>query len=785
MSRLIDARWKGPGALGHLPPLGVLCVVLALGLSAVGDYGLAHDQRTQYRIGHFTVEYVLGESTKLLRSNFRYYGAAFELVLQAGERLLGLTEENHIYLSRYILSHCFFLGGAFACYLLAYRLFQSRLLAMFAMLLFLFHPRLYGHSFYNSKDGPFLSMFMIALVLAHGALRTRRIRAYAGLGLWIGLIGSIRPAAFLLVLLVPLVRCVDFVRGTARERTQLLMAAVVLSLASFAACVAALPHLWGDPIARFVKWFATMSDHPHVVDSLFLGNRIINDDRPWSYVPVWFSVTTPPVVTVLAILGGLTIGRRLLRDPLGAPSEGVRGFEMLLVASVLVPVVLVAFWVGNVYNGWRQLYFVYGPVCLFASAGLGWLVQCHGRRFSILAAVVAGLGLVPMVVWIAILHPHQNVYFNFLVDRKTPEHLRTQFDMDYWAVSQKEAIEALLDLRPEGTVPISGIMTASVRVLPAQQRSRIVRTKDFSAYFPSDYRYWWGQGDDEGSTYVRPIYVRQVYSNTLYAILRLQVDDFEGSRYQSDYRDALANPPVAVGGGFRVYWDGETVTYIGEDCRPADLEPALYHINEIRHLGRFFLHVVGDAKDDTALSGQYFHNEDFHFRHRGIVFNEGERRICMARAPLGGYTVDVIRTGQLDIDGLPAWSVQLSAADPAALEQVLRRVAALEPTARGGYDVYMDDGALVYVKQPCGEEDRAPAFFLHVVPFDLREVASEAEQGFVNRDFTFATHGAMFADTCVLRARLPPFRAREVRTGQYNNDREIWRVELAVANGGA
>ena len=486
----------------HFPPLCVLPIALAFGIVIAGDFGLAFDQLTQYRIGHSTVEYVLGESNKLLRSNWRYYGAAFEVALQAGERLLGLTDDQHIFLSRYLLSHCVFLGGAFASYLLAYRLFQNRLLATFAMLFFLCHPRLYGHSFYNSKDGAFLSMFMIALVLAHGALRTGRIRSYAGLGLWIGLSGSIRPMAFLLVMLVPLAQCVDLVRGSARERVRLLLAAICVALASAAACFAALPYLWGDPFARFVEWLALMSDFPGGTSSLFLGEVIRTDDRPWSYIPVWFSVTTPPVVTALAILGGLVVGGRLVRDPAGALSGRahaehacrVCGFGALLVASSLVPVV-VTLWVGNIYNGWRHLYFVYGPVSLLACAGLAWLLQCNGKRFSALTVIVATFGLAPVVFWIAILHPHQNVYFNFLVDRKTPERLRTQFDMDYWTVSQKEAIETLLDLLPQGRVPIAGMMARSIRIMPAKQRSRIVHSEDFSAYLSTDYRYRpWSRG---------------------------------------------------------------------------------------------------------------------------------------------------------------------------------------------------------------------------------------------------------------------------------------------------
>ena len=332
----------------HLPALCVLAIAFAFGVAGAPDYGLANDQLTQHRVGQFTVEYVLGESENLLRHNLRYYGAAFEVALRAVERASGLTDDQHVFFSRYILSHTFFLVGAFACYLLAVRLFSSRLLAMFAMLFFLCHPRLFGHSFFNSKDTPFLSMFLIALLLAHSALRSGNIRAYAGLGAWIGLIGSIRPVAFLLVALVPMVNVVSFVRGSGRERARLLLSTSALTLMSIMALFLALPYLWADPLPRFSEWIMLMFNHTHVVGSLFLGELTNTDARPWSYIPVWFSITTPPMVTMLALLGAAALVVGLFRKPRGGRRAAPVGFWLLLAMSVLVPAVVFTLFVGNI-----------------------------------------------------------------------------------------------------------------------------------------------------------------------------------------------------------------------------------------------------------------------------------------------------------------------------------------------------------------------------------------------------------------------------------------------------
>ena len=781
MSWRKDQTWWHTGsAWRHLPALCALALVFAFAPFAASNYGLAHDQTTQYDVGKFTVEYVLGESDNLLRHSLRYFGSAFEVVLRAVERGLGLTDVQHVYLSRYILSHGFFLLGAFACYLLAGRLFSSRLLAMFAMLFFLCHPRLYGHSFFNSKDTPFLGMFLIALLLAHGALRRGNIRAYAGLGVWIGVIGSIRPIAFLLVVLVPLASVVDFARGSKRERTRLLLSAATLVLASGAALFLAMPYLWGDPYARLGEWLGLMWTRPGHMQLLFLGEPIDSNDRPWSYVPVWLAITTPPVVLVLALFGAVVLTARLLQDARRGRANA-RRFEVLLILSVLVPLAVTPF-VGNLYNGWRHFYFVYGPACLFACAGLAWLRQAVGRRFASLAAGVCAVGLASAVCWIAKLHPHEHVYFNFLVDRKTPERLRTRFDMDYWTVSHKEALEFLLAAHPNGRIPVVGPIVQSIPVLPKQSRNRVFPSTDFAAYFASDYRYWWGNGPSEGSTYAEPAHVYKVFSNTLYAVVRLQVDDFADTKYAADLSAALATPPVAENTPFAVHWDGEAITYLAEDCRPADVEGGMYGGTPAQPAGRFFLNVVGDSKNGLAWAARYHHNEDFQYRHRGVVLRDGNKRLCMARVALDRYTVDALRTGQLDGAFTPTWTVRMATATPSVLAAALARVGAREPEARGRYDVYLDDGALLYVKEGCREEDRTVPFFVHVVPLDLRAApAAVAERGFINRGFGFATHGTVLGDTCVLRVRLPPFPARVAHTGQYVRDRgELWRVAVAL-----
>ena len=777
----------------HGCALVVLAAILAFGFAAADGYGLASDQRIQKQIGQLTVDFVLGENTRLLSENdFRYYGAAFEIGLLAFERALGLTDTRHVYLSRYLLSHAFFLAGAFACYLLACRLFKNRALAIFAMLLLVCHPRMYGHSFFNSKDVPFLSMFMIALLMAHEALRRSGrvgrcriawgdVGAFAGLGAWLGLAGTIRPMAFLLVALVALVRCADFLQADRPGRVRMLVCSGALALASGAAFFAGLPYLWGDPLMRFAEWLGLMSDHPNIELLMFLGESVISSDRrPLAYVPLWFVVTTPPFVTLLALFGGVALCARLAALPRQALADASVRFGVLLAACVLVTLTVVTFAVGNIYNGWRHLYFIYGPMCLGAAGGLAWFSRNAGRRLTALAGAVAAIGLACTVAWTVRLHPHEHVYFNFLVDRKTPERLRTQFRFDYWHVQFKEALEFLLDARQarQGTITVqSETLWPHVALLRPEQRRRFA-TGPFPEFVDMDYYYYFGENKE---SYVRPFHVRKALSNTLYALAQVEADLDGKNRYSADYREAKATPPTAVG-PFNVHWNRHAITYLRENCEPEHVGARLER--------KFFLHIFGDNGDDGDNSapeavGRYRHNEDFPFYHRGVVLRSGgsgDSRICMARVDLRQCEVDAIHTGRLDARGNVAWFREVGRVDSALLRRALSRVRDTAPTAVGGFNVYLDDGALVYVKEECSAADRARPFFLRVVPFGLAAMpVPVARRGFaVDRGFSFATHGAVLDGVCVALARLPPFRARGYGTGQLGTGEggRSWRVDI-------
>ena len=200
MDNLPNRLSQTPAFLARRAHLIALALFAIVGLIVLDDYGIGTDEKAQREIGYAAFNYILGDADALIKGHFdRLYGVALEVPLVVIERLLGLEDPRAIYLSRHLLTHLLFLAAGFFAWLLAYRLFGNRLVALLAMLLFLLHPRIYAHSFFNSKDPVFLSAFMVALYLAHRAFRRDGVWAFALCGAGAALLVNIRIMGFILL----------------------------------------------------------------------------------------------------------------------------------------------------------------------------------------------------------------------------------------------------------------------------------------------------------------------------------------------------------------------------------------------------------------------------------------------------------------------------------------------------------------------------------------------------------------------------------------------------------
>ncbi len=752
----------------HLIALAIFAIV---GIAILEDYGTATDEGAQRRIGNASFNYILGDADALPENVNRYYGAAFEVPLIAVERLFRLETHRAVHLSRRAIAHAFFLIGGFFAWLLAYRLFGSRLIALFAMLLFLLHPRLYAHSFFNTKDLPFLSMFMVALYLTHRAFRRDSLRAFVLCGVSAGLLANIRIVGVFLPPIVLGALAMDAVAAMRRgggggEKRALANAAAFFG--AFAVVLyAARPLLWRNP-AELVDIFRLMSQHTTIPQTLFRGEIVQYPNVPWDFVPTWILITAPPAALILAALGIAAVARLCAAHWRGMLANTTARFGLLTIAFLIIPVAAVIALNSNLYNDWRHMYFLWAPICVLAAFGMN-LIMDAAKTPPLRAAACAliALGIALTAVQIVRLHPYQQEYFNPLAAKDS---LADRWQMNYWGVVYKEALDELLKMRPSGRIAVMSIddkrlsMLTDMRLLTEEERSRFL----VSPKFPS---FRIVEGDGGGA----PVFWRrEVYGVPLVSIVdeRAESDAFARATYAA----AKASAPNASGGGFDVYADDKTLIYIKEDC--AEEDPR----------ARFWLSIFPENPEDLPperRAAGFEHDAlNFDFSKRDPAFAAFDGK-CLLIRDMPHYPARHVETGKFAPAGEKSALRSGEIILPDYYKRRLRQAESSgEPALRSDFDVYLEGDSLLYIRKDCAAANARGRFFLSVFPQNPADLPPNRRAAGFDHDslnFAFPEHGAILDGDCVIIRDLPDYPISRMETGQWiPNEGELWRGEIAL-----
>ena len=731
----------------HWGALLALALFLAVGLAVLDDYGVTWDEGEQVLTAQYNLDYIMRADAGIvelgrIHAHGVFYGAAFELPLLLVERAFGIQDYRGIHLTRHLLTHLFFLVGGLFAYLLARRLSGDSAVGLFTMLIFLLHPRLYAHSFFNSKDIPFLVLFAVVFFLTHRAFRRDNIPTFVLLGAAVGVLVNLRIMGIVLLAAIPSMRAIDFAFAQGKaERKRVILTTGAFALTAALSVYALLPYLWSNTVERAAEWWTTLSAHPNVPHELFRGMVYPSTEFPADYVPVWFSIASPPFALALGLIGAGAVLGGAVRAPRIAIRSGILRFGLLLIGCVAAPVAAVVLLDMNVYNGWRHLYFLWAPFALLAAWGLHGLVgTLSARRLRAAAYGAAGAGLAMTLASMALIHPNQQIYFNFSVDRVTPDYLQTQYVMDYWRHPILQAVEWLSD--NANRIPDKAAPTAraqfyptreNIAFLPDAARARIAGNTGFTLVHPGGAGVgdWWARS-------ARALHRAQVYGNTILTIERK--DDL-----QAVYDATREREPVVVA-AYDIHRLGGAVALVMEPCAPA----YLYVSASLRA-------APVDPRDlPPWREGKRREVRRFVLANHGAYF-DGK---CVASIPLPGYPIAEF--------SLVQWSPELlpRAAAREAMRHAKKKGRLL---ARSAYDVYLSDGELVYVQEQCDPLETEPTFHVSVFPQRVDDLPEQwRERGHQRFWFDFHKHGALLEEgACVALFPLPEYLIAAIRTAQY------------------
>ena len=493
----------------YLVLLCLLIALIAVGLVVYKDYGIPWDEAEQIQIGTLNYKYAIRGDTELLTFRDRYYGALFESSL--------LWLNAHLPIPRHLLIFFTFVIGLVLFFLLSKRLFKNLWWALLATAILATSPRIFADAFYNSKDIPFMVASIAAiwtLVLLADILRQKRgwllIGAMTGVHAAASavLIGTRIPGIMIIPLSIFLILIGIMEMPFSWKRRLGIVSGYFLLTVCFT--ILCWPILWHDPWAEFVNAFLNMSKYPFNRPALYMGQFYTPNNLPWHYLPVWIGITTP-IIVLLGFVPGVAAWVKSLYCSIGGlkrakdENPAKRLFDpdlwvwVIIFGWIVIPLVAVYWFHSILYDGWRQMFFIYPAIVLISMRGLKSMFDWLSRLLASTpwARLVAGLillaGLAEPIWFIFRYHPYENVYFNVLAG--SPSTLRQRFELDYWGLSYKQAIDFILANDPGQEIKI---VTANPpgqdyinSGLSAAQKSRITYINDLDEadYFVTEFRW--------------------------------------------------------------------------------------------------------------------------------------------------------------------------------------------------------------------------------------------------------------------------------------------------------
>ena len=475
-------------AFEKIPQLFFL-ITLVTGLFLFTDYGISWDEPIQRELGNANWNYVLHNDDSLFHLINQYHGAFIEIIEILPEKVFHLQNEKTIFLSRHLINYFIFWLGTVFLFLLGKEVLKNYRFALLTVLMLYLTPRIFAQSFYNSKDIPLLSFFIICNYVTLRFLNHPNFILALLLAVVSGMLFAIRIVG----IIIPVFTVILFVINLVNNRHSLSQLKYLLVFIILYPLFAILfyPVLWHDPIGGVRESFTLFSHFFYNDPQFFMGKLIHPQEVPWFYIPVWMAITIPPVWQFMFLFGAAALIIFLMKG-LKNLFQNVTS-ELLLLSWLLIPWLTVVFLHSAVYDEWRHLFFIYPAFLLISVYGIKLSMNLQSRRLRILFMTMCGglvgIQCVYVVFFMLVNHPFENVYFNFLAGK----HPEKKFDLDYWGLSYRQGLEYLVEHAKEDTIKAAWQNAPgnfNLIWLNEQERKRIQETSlDSCNYFLTNFRF--------------------------------------------------------------------------------------------------------------------------------------------------------------------------------------------------------------------------------------------------------------------------------------------------------
>ena len=434
------------------------------------DYGISTDEDFQRLVGFYWLNYIanffpgtnflldvqnkiklIGDLTLSVESGetFKYYGIIYDLPLAFIETVFNITDpKNFFYLRHFFNFFLFWVSSIFFYKILIIR-FKNWSLAIFGVLFYVLSPRIFAESFYNNKDLILLSLFSISFYYVLIFFKKENKLNSIKLGFISAVCTCSRVLGILLIITCLLIYIFDLI-SLFKERIKSYNKYIVLVFSYSIFLIIIWPYLWENPFKNFYTTIKIFSNYLHIMQVLYNGDYYYSNNLPWHYSIVWPSITTPILYIFFFIFGFFFFIKRFLYRFVKIDNSNKRyshlwvgyreKFDVFLFFLLIIFYFLIIKLNATLYDGWRQLYFIYPIIIYYAIYALQiFYYYLKGKKYIINYLLTAYLTFLIYILYT--MHPMQMVYFNLLAKNN----VSINYQVDYWGLSSIQAIRKILN----------------------------------------------------------------------------------------------------------------------------------------------------------------------------------------------------------------------------------------------------------------------------------------------------------------------------------------------------
>jgi len=486
--------------------LAFFLFVLIGGCLILPDFGMSWDEHPQREHGLVSADYVneyFGWDRPLERDwlplkkyKSKHYGVLFQLTSYYAADFLEIKTERKEYLFKHYCGFIFFWLASIVFYkMLRYR-FEDWRVALLGTAFLIFSPRIFGHAFFNPKDTILLSgiIFSTYTLLKFIELKTLKYALLHALTcavvINIRIVGIIVPAFTFLFLAFAISQKI-IANKTNFTWWQLVWTTILWSILTSLLTVFFWPYLWENPLENLQEAFIVMSQYPWDGKINLYGDWLQSTDLPWYYVPAWLGATTPLLYVLGGMAGLFLVLRQTILNFFKEKCLYKNRAEMidLFAFGFFIGAIFIVVFKGSVlYNGWRQMYFIYPAFLLLAMVAFAEVFQFISKqkdnfRKQLLAqicTILITLQIGAVAFFMYQYHPWYHLYFGLLSGKNRTE----RFEMDYWGTAHRQAFQQIAKLDHRAKIKVAtmqydfpGIL--NYKLLSDELKERIELTTNF------------------------------------------------------------------------------------------------------------------------------------------------------------------------------------------------------------------------------------------------------------------------------------------------------------------